>query len=92
MADEDRQKEVLRRLRLYVREELVPEELKEGFDETTPLLESGILDSLKTAMLVNFARAELGLELPLERFEPETFQDVLALSAVLCESDPVPGG
>lgn len=70
----------------FVRDELTPEELKDSFEATTPLLETGILDSLKTAVLVNFIRDKLGVRLPLEKFEPETFENVAALSAVVCEA------
>lgn len=84
--------EVTLRLRTFVRDVLVPEEDRAQFDEKTPLLESAILDSLKTAMLVNFIRDEFGVRLPLEKIEPETFRDVLTLSAVLCELDPMLAG
>jgi acyl carrier protein len=82
--------EVLAALTGFVRDELVPDELKDGFDATTPLLEAGILDSLKTAVLVNFIRDQLGVRLPLAKFEPETFENVAALSAVVCEAGGVP--
>ena len=85
MAIEERQKEVLSALVRFIRDELAPEDMRARVDETTPLLESGILDSLRTARLVNFIFAELGVELPLERFEAETFHDALALAAVVCE-------
>jgi hypothetical protein len=92
MAAEERQKEVLGALVRFIRDELAPGDMRDRFDETTPLLQTGILDSLKTARLVNFVFAELGVDLPLDRFEPETFQDPLSLAAVVCEVEAAAGG
>lgn len=73
------------RLVAFIRKRFLPDELKGDFDETSPLLELGILDSLNTAILLNFIRNEIGTAIPYEKVEAETFKDVRSVTAVVRE-------
>jgi acyl carrier protein len=69
---------------------LVGEDSGIRVDEQTPLLELGILDSLKTAMLLNYAHNALNAWVPIEKLTPSTFRDARSLAAVIEENLPVP--
>jgi acyl carrier protein len=71
------------RLTTFIRERLVPEDRRDGFDETTPLLRSGILDSLSTATLIGFIRRELGVRIPATAIDPANFADTRAVAALV---------
>jgi len=77
MADETE------RLTAFIKERFVPEPLRERFDETTPLLRSGILDSLSTATLVGFIRREWGVRIPAAAIDPANFADTRAVAALV---------
>jgi len=67
----------------YTRQKLAPPELVSEIDETSPLLEMGILDSLKTAMLLNFIREELGVRVPPMMMEFANFKDISSIAAMV---------
>jgi acyl carrier protein len=77
--------EVSERLVAFIKRRFLPDELKPDFNEESPLLELGILDSLNTAILLNFIRRELGTSVPYEKIEAEMFKDVRSVTAVVCE-------
>jgi acyl carrier protein len=55
MADQmDTQDEVKNTVRGYIREEFLPDEDPSALADSTPLISSGILDSIATARLVSF--------------------------------------
>ncbi|WP_066376124.1 phosphopantetheine-binding protein [Herbidospora mongoliensis] len=58
-------------------------------DETTPLLTSGLLDSLRTARLLNFLRKDVGVPVPAAKLDSENFQDVTTIVAMLRELETV---
>ena len=79
----------------FVRREFVHADEGVRLDETTPLLESGILDSLRIAVLLVFIRDELGAFVPLEKIDAANFKDVRTIAAVLDKASAVgagPGG
>ncbi|MEV4675887.1 MULTISPECIES: phosphopantetheine-binding protein [Actinomadura] len=51
----------------------------------TPLLESGILDSLRTAVLLNHLRDGLRTPLPARFIEARYLKDVATIAALVCE-------
>ncbi|MEV4289381.1 phosphopantetheine-binding protein [Nonomuraea bangladeshensis] len=73
------------RLVAFVQENLVPDDVELEVDETTPLLLSGLLDSLRTARLLNFIRRELGVPVPAARLDPDNFKDVATIVALIRE-------
>jgi clorobiocin biosynthesis protein CloN5 len=74
--------EIEARLTAFIRNQLVPD-CEEEIDETTPLLGLGVLDSLKTAILLNFIRDELGAEVPLAQINARSFHSVRSISTVV---------
>jgi acyl carrier protein len=84
--------ETTRRLVSFIREKILPDELKDNFDETTSLLELGVLDSLNTAILLNFIQDDIGTRVPVGKIAADNFRDVHTLTAMLCDlrgSQPV---
>ena len=79
------------KLTSFIRARLIPAELKETFDETSPLLELGVLDSLSTAVLLGFIRRELGVTVPAEHIDPANFTDVRSVAAMLRRIAGPPG-
>jgi acyl carrier protein len=77
--------DVTARLLAYIEENLVPDGLAEPINETSHLLELGVLDSLKTAMLLNFIRDQLGVRIPPLMIEFENFKDVRSISAIVSD-------
>jgi acyl carrier protein len=74
--------EVTEKLVSFIQENLTGAHPDLVVDENTPLLERGILDSLKTAMLLNFIRDEIGTPIPPERLSTGHFRtprDIAAL-------------
>ena len=58
-----------------------------GIEETltpdTPLVESGILDSLRIAVLLHWIRDELGVHVPLEKIDAGHFADIATIAGML---------
>lgn len=80
--------EVDEKLAAFVRDQLLPDELKAGFGPETPLLELGVLDSLKAARLLNFIRGELGTKVPTSMIGTENFRDVRSIAAMVAALPP----
>lgn len=74
---------VTARLIEYIQENLSPADLAEPISETSPLLEMGVLDSLKTAMLLNFIRDQLGVKIPPLMIEFQNFQNIQSIAAMV---------
>ena len=79
------------KLTSFIRERLIQGDFQDTFDETSPLLESGILDSLSTAVLLGFIRRELGVTVPAEHIQPANFADVRSVAAMLRRIAGPPG-
>ncbi|MEU6263052.1 acyl carrier protein [Saccharopolyspora shandongensis] len=76
----------------FVGEEFLSESERADLDAETPLLEAGILDSLRVAVLLNFIREELGVNVPLARLDMRNFADIETLAAMLADLAPVRSG
>ncbi|GIH29534.1 hypothetical protein Aph01nite_78440 [Acrocarpospora phusangensis] len=81
--------ELTRRLVDFIQENLVQDGDDITVDETTPLLTSGLLDSLRTARLLNFLRKDVGVPVPAAKLESENFQDVTTIVALVRELESV---
>lgn len=75
--------EVTAALTAFIRDVLVPDELRDRFTETSPLLEWGVLDSVSTAALLGFIRRELGVTVPPAQIVPANFADVRSVAATV---------
>ncbi|MEU0482956.1 phosphopantetheine-binding protein [Streptosporangium sp. NPDC006013] len=81
--------ELTRRLVDFIQENLVLDGDDIKVDETTPLLLSGLLDSLRTARLLNFLRRDVGVPIPAAKLDPENFRDVVTIVAMVRELESV---
>ncbi|MFC4114363.1 acyl carrier protein [Nonomuraea zeae] len=81
--------EITRRLIGFIQENLVLDGDDIKVDETTPLLVSGLLDSLRTARLLNFLRRDIGVPVPAAKLDPENFRDVATIVAMVRELESV---
>jgi acyl carrier protein len=70
----------------FVRTEFLPAAQRAALTLDTPLIESGILDSLRIAVLLNHIRDEFGVHIPLERMDAENFRDLRHIMRLLDES------
>jgi acyl carrier protein len=77
--------DVTRRLVDFIQDNLVQDGDDVKVDETTPLLVSGLLDSLRTARLVNFLRKDIGVAVPAAKLDPGNFKDVTTIAAMVAE-------
>lgn len=80
MPDND---EVVTRLVSFAREKLQTNDLGVQIDAATPLLELGVLDSLKIAMLLNFIRTELRVVVPPTDLVADNFRDIRTVAALV---------
>jgi clorobiocin biosynthesis protein CloN5 len=69
----------------YIRDTLCADDPSVTITETSPLFELGILNSLKTAMLLNFVQAEFGVKVPPLRIEFRSFRDAESIAALIEE-------
>ncbi|GAA2211809.1 hypothetical protein GCM10009850_072690 [Nonomuraea monospora] len=81
--------DLTRRLVVFIQDNLVLDGDDIQVDETTPLLVSGLLDSLRTARLLNFLRKDLGVAIPAARLDPDNFKDVVTIVAMVRELESV---
>lgn len=70
----------------FIRLEFVAESDRAQLTSTTPLMESGILDSLRVAVLLTFIRDSLGVSVPLTEMVTQNFRDIETIAAVLREA------
>ncbi|SBT42793.1 acyl carrier protein [Micromonospora auratinigra] len=82
--------ETLSRLVEYTRTVLLGGDA-DGLTPETPLLEWGVLDSLKTARLVGWIRDEFGVRVPPTKMNGANFRDLNSIAA-LVESLRDPAG
>ncbi|SNR59711.1 acyl carrier protein [Actinomadura mexicana] len=61
-------------------------------EDTTPLLESGVLNSMNSAILLNFLREEIHVRVPLTEMNEANFRDVQAISKLVAGMVPAPAG
>jgi clorobiocin biosynthesis protein CloN5 len=74
---------ITEKLLSFIRANVLPEELKADFDQDTPLLELGVIDSLNAARLLNFISGEIGVSVPTSMIEAGNFRSVRSLSAMV---------
>jgi acyl carrier protein len=71
---------LLSQLTAYIRDELVGAPESNELTTTTPLLEWGVLDSIKTARLVAYIRDELGVRIPPTSMTGVHFRDIESIT------------
>lgn len=83
MANGEPDSMITEKLLSFIRANVLPEELKADFDQDTPLLELGVIDSLNAARLLNFISGEIGVSVPTSMIEAGNFRSVRSLSAMV---------
>jgi acyl carrier protein len=76
------------RLVSFIKERFLPDEIADDFGPETPVLELGVLDSLKAARLLNFIRKELGTDVPTSMIDVDNFSDVRSIAAMIATLEP----
>jgi acyl carrier protein len=85
MPNQKTSSEIADQILAFIKSRFLPDAFKGTFDQTSPLLELGILDSLNTAVLLNFIRRDLGIAIPAANIDSTTFRDVRGIAAVAAE-------
>ena len=74
-----------RRLLAFIGENFLDGDAQGELDATTPLLEWGVLDSLKIAVLLSFIRNDLGVTVPFQYISARNFGTVRAIAELSAE-------
>lgn len=77
------QAEVEDALMEFIRQEFLWGDEEGELTKTTPLLEWGIIDSLRTAVLVNHVREQFGVFVSPAKINSRNFRDVTTIAAVV---------
>jgi acyl carrier protein len=83
MPSTTEQTEMRDRVLDYVRTELAAGVTDDGITATTPLLEAGILDSLRTAKLISWLRTEVGVRVPPTAMTGQNFRDAETIAELV---------
>jgi acyl carrier protein len=67
----------------FIGDEFLQGEGKDELTDTSPLMKSGILDSLRVALLLSYIRDELGLHVSPAKIDAEHFKDVRTIARML---------
>jgi peptidyl carrier protein len=79
------EEDVSARLMAFIREKFLAGDPRGELEESSPLLEWGILNSLNTAVLLTHIRQEFAMSIPLEKIDARVFRDVRSITSMLCE-------
>jgi medium-chain acyl-[acyl-carrier-protein] hydrolase len=60
-----------------------------GLDETTPLLEWGIMNSLEIVRLLSFIRKQFAVDIPADKLVADSFTSVSSVTDLVLEFVPV---
>lgn len=77
-----KQDDVTLRLKNFIRNEVMHDP-SEDLDESTPLLEWGILDSLAMVSMIAFIEKEFHVKVPSEKVIPENFDNLRRIAAMV---------
>ncbi|MFG3252534.1 acyl carrier protein [Streptomyces sp. NPDC048172] len=82
--------EVTPRITDFIRESFLDGDPKGELTEVTPLLEWEVLNSMNSALLLNFLREELRVDVPLASINAANFRDVASISKLVSGLTAVP--
>jgi acyl carrier protein len=86
-------REVKDAIRTYILKTYLPGESSQNLRDDTPLLSSGILDSLAALNLASFVEQQFGIELDVYDTSPERFDRIDDIARTVARKLPaVPGG
>lgn len=79
-----KQSEVMASLKGYISQEILDGK-DIGLDDSTPLLEWGIINSMEMARLVSFIQDKFGVEVPSDKIVIEYFKDLTSITNLVLE-------
>jgi clorobiocin biosynthesis protein CloN5 len=82
--------EVTPRITTFISESFLDGDPKGELTESTPLLEWDVLNSMNSALLLNFLREELRVDVPLASINAANFRDIAAISKLVSGLVAVP--
>lgn len=77
--------QVSARLLEFIRDQFLNGDPDGQLEESTPLLEWGVLNSMKTVQVINFIRDEIGVSVPPTAINAQNFRDVGNITAMVTE-------
>ncbi|TDC72595.1 acyl carrier protein [Streptomyces hainanensis] len=77
--------EISEKIGSYIRERFLDGDLNRELEETSPLLEWGVLNSMNTALLLMFIRDELGVAVPPKGINAGNFRDIRSITQMVIE-------
>lgn len=80
--------DVATEIKNYIAEEILDGEDVDDLDESTPLLELGILNSMELMSMVAHIQSTFGVEVPTEAIVPTNFKDIAAITAFVTGLQP----
>ena len=75
--------EVTPRIMAFIRESFLDGDPKGELTESTPLLEWEVLNSMNSALLLNFLREQMRVDVPLAAINAANFRDVASISKLV---------
>jgi acyl carrier protein len=85
------QEDLSRRLIAFIREQFLGGDPRQELNETTPLLEWGVLTSMNTVRLVAFLREGFGAAVPPAQLSAQNFKDVRSITSMVLDLVGAPG-
>jgi hypothetical protein len=76
--------EVTPQIMTFIAESFLDGDPKGELTESTPLLEWEVLNSMNSALLLNFLRERLRVDVPLASINAANFRDVASISKLVC--------
>ncbi|MGW7415282.1 acyl carrier protein [Streptomyces sp. NPDC054863] len=67
----------------FIGDEFLQGDGKDQLTDTSPLMESGILDSLRVALLLSYIRDKMGLYVSPAKIDADHFKDVSTIAEML---------
>ncbi|MEU3741137.1 acyl carrier protein [Streptomyces sp. NPDC032198] len=75
--------EIRESITAYIRERFLDGDTKGELEETSPLLEWGVLNSMNTALLIGHIRTTVGIKIPAMQVNSENFRDVRSITTLV---------
>lgn len=85
MAQDTARDEIAENLSAFIRDRFLEGDPDGELEDTTPLLELGVLNSLNTVLLLGHIREEFGVAVPSLRINPRDLKNVQAMTAMVRE-------
>ncbi|OLZ60598.1 hypothetical protein AV521_45095 [Streptomyces sp. IMTB 2501] len=75
--------EITEKVTSFIRERFLDGDPQGELDETTPLLEWGVLNSLNTVVLLNYVRTDLGVTVPPRKINARDLKNIRNISEMI---------